>query len=106
MIKIRAGRGDCLWRGYLGKGEGQMDEPKKRTLETKKRVFWLWCLHCYRCYKSDEFKWCHWNETALCPYEKCNGSVLRHGWKWSRFRRTHPTYPVAPERDKIYPLYE
>jgi hypothetical protein len=66
---------------------------------------WLWCLHCERCYQAGEYR--EMDEgLQMCPYDDCDGSTVFDGWRWSRVRRENPGYPMFPERNKVYPLYQ
>jgi hypothetical protein len=54
---------------------------------------WVWCLHCWRCYKVGEFRFVKKYELQLCPYQDCDGSPL-DAFLWAGEN--------APDREKMY----
>jgi hypothetical protein len=70
-----------------------------------KKGWWVWCLHCERCYQVGEYKIENGKENnQWCPYPGCDGHVILDAWTWHRIRKEHPEYPEVPERGKEYQL--
>lgn len=65
---------------------------------------WVWCLHCERCYKISCFR--RDDDTALCFYEDCDGSLDADGWLWEIMREIHPEFPIRPKWDEVYRLFK
>lgn len=67
----------------------------------------LWCLHCERAYKENDYRTVKQNdeEFQICHYEDCDGSTVLDGWAWEDYREGHPNAPKEPEIGKVYPLY-
>jgi hypothetical protein len=65
---------------------------------------WLWCNHCYRCYKAHEFKKLKASGKIflLCHYKDCDGDLPIDSRLWSRLIANHPGLPKKPQRGKIY----
>jgi hypothetical protein len=63
---------------------------------------WVWCLHCARTYRVDQFRQVRGYE--LCPYDDCDGNTVIDAWSWEQVRSEHAEYPVEPLRGVMYPL--
>lgn len=63
---------------------------------------WVWCLHCQRVYKAEEFKLDRSGDQT-CPYPDCDGTFL-DGTEWDFCKRIN-NYPEVPQRGVVYALY-
>lgn len=67
----------------------------------------LWCLHCERAYKENEYRTIMNNgdEFQICHYEDCDGSTVLDGWAWEDYLEKNSSAPKEPVIGNIYPLY-
>lgn len=61
---------------------------------------YLWCLHCNRTYKEDEYRTV--GGMDMCYYEDCNGDAVIDAWDWEKIKSGHPEYPDEPEKGVVY----
>lgn len=69
---------------------------------------YLWCLHCQRTYKDDEYRSIVNRDGRLmemCHYEDCDGDAVIDAWDWAMIRDEHG-YPEIPEKGKVYPQFD
>ena len=64
---------------------------------------WMWCLHCERVYKKEEFRLV--DDMIMCPYMDCDGDIPFDSWEWEEICKYNPGYPKVPLVGVIYPLY-
>lgn len=64
---------------------------------------WLWCTSCQRVYLFGEYR--NQGRLRLCPYANCDGVFPRDCLLWSDLKKQRASYPVVPDRDRVYPLY-
>lgn len=78
-------------------------------------VVWVWCLHCERCYPSNQFRKVKpdrqmrnmgfTDDLEMCHYPDCDGDHMFDGHSWEGIRAIHPDYPEVPEMGVVYGMY-
>ena len=74
---------------------------------------YLWCLHCERAYKKDEYRLVVEKgmygadfEMQMCPYIDCDADAVLDAWPWLKIKAMHDKYPEVPEHGTVYPMYD
>lgn len=84
-----------------------MSPTDRESMFGKAESGYLWCLHCERAYKEDEYR-TEVNEEGhlmeMCYYEDCDGDAVMDAWEWEKIRDANG-YPEIPEEGKVYPQY-
>ena len=84
-----------------------MSKSEREAMFGKTESGYLWCLHCERAYKDDEYRTevnKYGDIMEMCHYEDCNGDAVLDAWDRAKLREMHG-YPEEPEEAKLYPQY-
>jgi len=67
---------------------------------------WLWCNHCHRCYKANEFRRLREKGKIflLCHYEDCYGDLPIDSRPWTKLISDRARLPQVPEKGTVYPI--
>jgi hypothetical protein len=85
-----------------------MSKSEREEMFGKTESGFLWCLHCERAYKDDEYRTevnSEGEKMEMCHYEGCNGDAVIDAWDWAEVKEGHPEYPDIPKKGVVYSLY-
>lgn len=74
-----------------------------RLFSSWKAGDWVYCLHCGMVYQAGDYRLVR--GLQMCPYPNCDGDTVFDSFHWEDIQRINPSYPVIPEKNKVYLLY-